>query len=219
MRSVYLMKTSHNLYKVGIANDVSNRQKNLQTSNGSKILIVTHAKCGNAMELERKIHGMLVKYRQPGGREWFELTPEQAIKVCIYIHQSAEYFYSEDEIQSLLREYSASHEKLVDARKELEIVTDHIGGDIHKAIARLQRFRPAPVEVKKVVILPSKNTDNDLYDSALTLVKEKGRISTSAIQRHFRIGYGRASRIIDQLEESGIVSPADGAKARKILVL
>jgi S-DNA-T family DNA segregation ATPase FtsK/SpoIIIE len=59
---------------------------------------------------------------------------------------------------------------------------------------------------------------DDLFDLAIEYVAEMGKASTSMIQRKFRIGYNRAARLMDLLEESGIIGPADGAKPRKVLV-
>ena len=47
---------------------------------------------------------------------------------------------------------------------------------------------------------------------------EAKKASTSLLQRRLRIGYGRASRIIDEMEERGIVGPANGSKPRDILI-
>ncbi len=58
---------------------------------------------------------------------------------------------------------------------------------------------------------------DDLYDDAVRLVCEKGKASTSMIQRHLKIGYNRAARIIDQMEMHGVVGPADGARPREVL--
>jgi len=55
------------------------------------------------------------------------------------------------------------------------------------------------------------------YDQAVNLVVEKGQASTSMIQRAFRIGYNRAARIIDTMEQEGIVGPMDGSRPRDIL--
>jgi len=57
-----------------------------------------------------------------------------------------------------------------------------------------------------------------MYDKAVQLVIDKGQASTSMIQRVFRIGYNRAARIIETMEEEGVVGPMDGAKPREVLV-
>ncbi|HEV8132887.1 MAG TPA: DNA translocase FtsK [Acidobacteriota bacterium] len=59
--------------------------------------------------------------------------------------------------------------------------------------------------------------NDDLYEEASRFVVEIGKASTSALQRRFRIGYGRAARLIDVMERDGIVGPADGSKPRDIL--
>ncbi len=57
-----------------------------------------------------------------------------------------------------------------------------------------------------------------LYDKALSLVIEKGHASTSMVQRVFRIGYNRAARILDTMEQEGVVGPQDGSKPREVLM-
>jgi S-DNA-T family DNA segregation ATPase FtsK/SpoIIIE len=57
-----------------------------------------------------------------------------------------------------------------------------------------------------------------MYRRALELVIRTGHGSTSYLQRRLRVGYSRAARLVDQLEEDGILGPADGAKPRKALV-
>ncbi|MFA5942750.1 MAG: DNA translocase FtsK [Candidatus Paceibacterota bacterium] len=59
--------------------------------------------------------------------------------------------------------------------------------------------------------------DDDLYENARVAVEEAGRASTSYLQRKLKIGYSRAARIMDILEERGIIGPADGSKPREIL--
>jgi len=67
----------------------------------------------------------------------------------------------------------------------------------------------------------SKGSDDydPVYDEALEFVTNKGSASISLIQRRFRIGYNRAARIVEQMENEGIIGPADTAgKPRKVLV-
>ncbi len=59
--------------------------------------------------------------------------------------------------------------------------------------------------------------DPKLFDAA-ELAIDAGKISTSLLQRRLEIGYGRAAKIIDRLEEMGVVGPADGNKPRRILM-
>lgn len=60
--------------------------------------------------------------------------------------------------------------------------------------------------------------EDELYEQAFEMVKQSRKASASMLQRHLKVGYARAARLIDILEENGVVGPADGAKPRKILV-
>lgn len=62
------------------------------------------------------------------------------------------------------------------------------------------------------------DSDDDMWRDAVQVVVDNNKASTSLLQRRLRIGYGRASRLIDQMEEQGIVSPADGSKPRDVLI-
>jgi S-DNA-T family DNA segregation ATPase FtsK/SpoIIIE len=59
---------------------------------------------------------------------------------------------------------------------------------------------------------------DERYDDAVALVTKHGQASISMVQRHLRIGYNRAARIIEVMEREGVVGPADGAKPREVLV-
>ncbi|MCX6786821.1 MAG: DNA translocase FtsK 4TM domain-containing protein [Candidatus Kaiserbacteria bacterium] len=59
--------------------------------------------------------------------------------------------------------------------------------------------------------------DDSLYEDARISVEEAGRASTSYLQRKLKIGYSRAARLMDVLEEHGVIGPADGSKPREVL--
>jgi S-DNA-T family DNA segregation ATPase FtsK/SpoIIIE len=61
------------------------------------------------------------------------------------------------------------------------------------------------------------DVDDEVYQAARQAVIEAGKASTSYLQRKLRIGYARAARIIDLLEERGVIGPGDGAKPREVL--
>lgn len=60
--------------------------------------------------------------------------------------------------------------------------------------------------------------DEDLYKDSVKVVVDAGKASASLLQRRLRIGYSRASRMIDVLEERGVIGPADGARPREVLI-
>lgn len=60
--------------------------------------------------------------------------------------------------------------------------------------------------------------DDDMFRDAVGVIVDAGKASTSMLQRRLRIGYGRAARLIEMMEEQGIVGPADGSKPREVLV-
>ena len=72
---------------------------------------------------------------------------------------------------------------------------------------------------KKSQINNNTSEENDeFYSEAVELVISKKKASTSLIQRHFQIGYNRAARIIEKMEENNIVSSADRIGRREVLL-
>ncbi len=65
--------------------------------------------------------------------------------------------------------------------------------------------------------LEDDDADDDLYMDAKAAVEEAGRASTSYLQRKLRIGYSRAARLMDILEEKGVIGAADGSRPRDVL--
>ncbi|MRX70652.1 cell division protein FtsK [Bacillus lacus] len=73
-------------------------------------------------------------------------------------------------------------------------------------------------------MIPSETTEtvsevtDDLYEDAVQLVVDMQTASVSMLQRRFRVGYTRAARLIDAMEERGIVGPYEGSKPREVLI-
>jgi len=87
------------------------------------------------------------------------------------------------------------------------------------------RAQAEPEYINDVCVPEDKELDeameaekDDLYWQAVELCVQQGKASTSMIQRHLKIGYNRAARMIDIMEAGGIVGPADGARPRDVLV-
>lgn len=59
---------------------------------------------------------------------------------------------------------------------------------------------------------------DDMFEAAVEVVLEAGQASTSMLQRRLRLGYARAARIMDEMEQAGIISPAEGSKPRQIRI-
>jgi S-DNA-T family DNA segregation ATPase FtsK/SpoIIIE len=59
---------------------------------------------------------------------------------------------------------------------------------------------------------------DERYDDAVALVTKTGQASISMVQRHLRVGYNRAARMIEVMEKEGVIGPSDGVKPRQVLV-
>ena len=62
------------------------------------------------------------------------------------------------------------------------------------------------------------DTDDPVFDEAVEIVVSSGQASVSMLQRRLKLGYSRAARLVDQMEERGIVGPFEGSKPRAVLI-
>lgn len=97
--------------------------------------------------------------------------------------------------------------------------------EIEEVVGYLRRrgepdYNMAVTEITKAgtVFDGASGEGDDLLEEAIQIVLESGKASTSFLQRRLRLGYARAARIIDMMEEAGVVGPGSGAKPREILV-
>src|SRR5215207_8396952 len=94
--------------------------------------------------------------------------------------------------------------------------------EIERLIAHWQKAVEVSTEAppwEKLLIEPEENEDEGLIEKAVTILRQSQRASASLLQRRLRIGYPRAARLLDQLEEMGVVGPSlGGGKERDVLV-
>ena len=94
--------------------------------------------------------------------------------------------------------------------------------EIERLISHWQKTVDESTEAppwEKLLTEPEENEDQDLIEKAVSIVRQSQRASASLLQRRLRIGYPRAARLLDQLEEMGVVGPSQGGgKERDVLL-
>jgi len=79
--------------------------------------------------------------------------------------------------------------------------------------------QPVHLNGKGGVVMDFDSGSDDLmYNDALRVVVDSGKASASLLQRRLRVGYARAARLIETMEDQGIIGPADGARPREVLI-
>ena len=105
------------------------------------------------------------------------------------------------------------------ARAQGVMITDM---EIERLISHWQKTVEASTEAppwEKLLTEPEENEDEGLIEKAVSIVRQSQRASASLLQRRLRIGYPRAARLLDQLEERGVVGPSQGGgKERDVLL-
>ncbi|RPI50159.1 MAG: hypothetical protein EHM49_08900, partial [Deltaproteobacteria bacterium] len=79
-------------------------------------------------------------------------------------------------------------------------------------------IEPIPGEEDFETSGPEGESIDDKYDEAVEIVTQTGQASISMLQRRLRVGYNRAARMIEQMEQAGVVSPTDNMGRRHVLV-
>ena len=102
---------------------------------------------------------------------------------------------------------------------EVNKITDHLR--IQSAPHYNDEIVSQPVQLNGkggVVMNFDHEGGDDMFKDAVRVVLESRKASTSLLQRKLRVGYARAARIVEEMEEQGIIGPADGARPREVLI-
>jgi S-DNA-T family DNA segregation ATPase FtsK/SpoIIIE len=99
--------------------------------------------------------------------------------------------------------------------EEVEELVAHIGKQ--KGYTKLYEL-PSALEKKKGNGGIGAGERDEMFDEAARVIVRHQQGSVSLLQRRLSIGYSRAARLVDQLEDAGIVGPFDGSKAREVLI-
>ena len=213
MRYVYLLRGGDKHYKVGIAADVSARIKTIQTGNGNRIELITARRTATPRELERIIHESLKDSRVDGGTEWFELTPEQALDLAALIHSVKT--VSTGDVEALREDI----EDIYASQAKVYAMLARVVEKLNEEPTLKGQLTPTALEAAEALDREAmkREAEEELYNDAVELARKAGKVSTSMLQRRLRIGYARASRLMDELEENEVVGPANGILARTVL--
>jgi S-DNA-T family DNA segregation ATPase FtsK/SpoIIIE len=96
--------------------------------------------------------------------------------------------------------------------------------DLQRVVKHWRLLAPQVIYEPEWAQLPTSDDadgayDDPLMDQALTIVRQQGTASASMLQRRLRIGYNRAARLIEMMEDEGVVGPADGSKVRPVIAI
>ncbi len=107
-------------------------------------------------------------------------------------------------------------------RKEIEKVTNKIkisaGADYNEHISLNNQTNDKNTDTNQISF-EFADIKDDKFEEAIDVIKKTGKASATLLQRHLSIGYARAAKILDLMEEKNMIGPSNGAKARKIYFL
>ncbi|NLY54146.1 MAG: DNA translocase FtsK [Firmicutes bacterium] len=96
------------------------------------------------------------------------------------------------------------------SNREIENLVDYVGSQMEA------QYVDSLCRLEETVTSPTSEERDELFAAAVRVIVEAGQASVSLLQRRLRVGYTRAGRLIDQLEEAGIVGPYEGSKPRQV---
>jgi S-DNA-T family DNA segregation ATPase FtsK/SpoIIIE len=117
-----------------------------------------------------------------------------------------------------------------DAAKPIRVQGSFIDEDVKAIVDHWLTVSPIPQYAPEWLDLPSSDEseggassgepaeDDPMMAQALEIVRQQGTASASMLQRRLRIGYNRAARLIEQMEDDGVIGPSDGVRGRTVLI-
>ena len=126
-------------------------------------------------------------------------------------------FVSEEEVKRVVEFIKKQKfEKIEDSLEgEIDSVEEKPAGNQNGQVKTVQHATKINFEAMES---ESDSQEDPLYEEAKKLVIQAGKASCSLLQRRLRIGYSRAARLVDMMEDNGVVGSQEGAKAREVLV-
>lgn len=104
-----------------------------------------------------------------------------------------------------------------EVKKVVQFIASHNAPELPSDLGLLGNGSDSPSLSDEMFRDAAEGDDDDLYEEARKEVLAAGRASTSYIQRKLRVGYARAARLMDMLEERGVIGPPDGARPREVV--
>ncbi|MFA5937290.1 MAG: DNA translocase FtsK 4TM domain-containing protein [Candidatus Paceibacterota bacterium] len=104
-----------------------------------------------------------------------------------------------------------------EVKKVVKYLADAYKDELSEEISLTTGSISADKSIFESTLEDEADDDDELYEEARLCVIEAGKASTSYLQRKLKLGYARAARLMDKLEERGVISAGDGAKPREVL--
>ena len=120
-------------------------------------------------------------------------------------------FVSDREIERVIEFIKSQYEASYD-----ETIIENIQREQEKVTANLEGLSQSDDD--EPVLRSGSDTKDELFYQAVEMVLDNGQASVAMFQRRFKVGYQRAARLIDQMEERKIIGPYEGTKPRQVLI-
>ena len=104
-----------------------------------------------------------------------------------------------------------------EVKKVVKYLADTYRDEVSEEITLTAGSISADKSIFESALQNEEEDDDEMYEEARACVMEAGKASTSYLQRKLKLGYARAARLMDKLEERGVISAGDGAKPREVL--